>query len=63
MIPIRYFVILTLKLISCFVLVAGIVSSFAMTYSYLGGSRDDRVEMESAIRHALHLTERPVVGR
>jgi len=57
MIPIRYFVILTLKFVTCLALVGVLLVGFAMNYSYLGGSRQDRAEMNATFAQLLSKTD------
>ncbi len=53
MIPVRHFVIMSLKFVSCLALSCALVVGFAFTYSYLGGNHQDRAEMNATFAHLL----------
>lgn len=58
MIPVRYFVIQTLKLLTCLGLAGVLLVGFAFNYSYLGGSRQDRDEMNATFAQLVHAKAR-----
>lgn len=57
MIPLRYFFIQTLKLLTCLSLTGLLIVGFAFNYSYLGGNRQDRAEMNATMSQLLHSSE------
>ncbi|MEK7356393.1 MAG: hypothetical protein AAB250_08085 [Bdellovibrionota bacterium] len=56
MVPIRYFIILTLQFVSCLTLTGALLVVFAFNYSYLGGNHQDRAEMDASIAQVFHPT-------